>query len=133
MPDMEMGVPGASPAPSGAPMAPPAGSPAIGDPKAQGEIEQAKANVQIAISMLEQSLPVISTDSDEGKALLKALSMLSKAFGSKKASDIAPAQLLEMMSGMPESYKQQMSKEMGGGGQPEGIPGGAHAPANLGV
>jgi len=130
-PNAAMGVPGASPAPQALSLtAPPSGAPAADEQPASGEKEQAKANVQIALMLLEQTLPIIGSDGEEGKAILSAISTLAKKFGGQKSKDLAPAELMQMMASMPEEYKQGMSA---GQGQPEGIPGGPHAPANLGV
>ena len=129
------GTPGMDVASPGASMAPPAGTPSANEAPAKGETEQAKANVQIAIVLLEQTLPMLGTDSEEGKAVLKALTMLSKSFAGKKSQDLAPAELMQLISGMPDSIKQQMAGEMGGG-SPQGmtsggIPNGPHIPANI--
>lgn len=132
MPDNSemMGVPtGGSPSPSApSPSAPPSGAPASGEQPASGEKEQAKANVQIALMLLEQTLPQLGSDSDEGKDVLKAISALSKSFQGKKSKDLVPAELMQLMSSMPEEYKQQMAA---GQQQPEGIPSGPHVPANM--
>jgi hypothetical protein len=107
---------------AGAAMAPPAGTPSAGEHEKKGESEQAKANVQIAISILEQSLPQLGSDSEEGAIVLKALSMLSKSFAGKKSGDLAASEHLQTMAGMPDSIKAQMMKEMGAGGQQAGGP-----------
>lgn len=132
MPDMNaMGVPGAAPAPDASPMAPPAGAPSSPPSEGAGEKEQAKANVQMAIAMLEQNLPRLGSNTPEGAALIKALSLLSKTFGGQKSGDLVPAELMQVMASMPDQHKQQVMAEMGGGAQPAGIPGGPHVPANM--
>jgi hypothetical protein len=87
----------------------------------------------IAVAHLEKQLPLLGTDSEEGKALLSALSTLSKKFSGKKSEDLAPAELMQLMSSQPDSVKQAMMKEMAasmqqqqppqggapGGGQPQ--------------
>lgn len=126
--DQMSGVPGGSPPPSApSPTAPPSGAPASGDQPASGEIEQAKANVQIALMLLEQTLPLMGSESEEGKDVLKAITALSRSFQGKKSKDLVPAELMQLISSMPDEYK----KAAGGQGQPEGIPGGPHVPANL--
>ena len=103
----------------GAAMAPPAGTPSSNEQEKQGSSELAKANVQIAINVLEQSLPQLGSDSEEGAAVLKALTILSKNFAGKKSADLSAAEHLQTMAGMPDTIKQQMMKELGsGGGQP---------------
>ena len=59
IPGADATVPGA-----GETMAPPAGSPSASDQLKSGEAEQAKANVQIAISILEKALPSLGSDSE---------------------------------------------------------------------
>jgi hypothetical protein len=114
---------GAAPGgPGSAPMAPPAGTPAMSDQKASGEIEQAKANVQMAMQILEQALPQLGSDSDEGATVLKALSMMSKTFAGKKQQDLVPAELMQLLSGMPDQNKQQVMAEMGKGASQGGSP-----------
>lgn len=110
-----MGVSGATPAPTASPMAPPAGTPSGQDVPAKGEIEQAKANVQMAITMLEQSLPILGSSSPEGQAVIKSVAGLSKTFGSSRSQDLVPQQLLQAMSSMPDSIKQQAGAEMNAG------------------
>lgn len=106
------------------PMAPPAGTPAANEHPRSGEAEQAKANVQIAISILEQALPLLGSDSEEGAVVLKALMGLSKNFSGKRSGDLAAAEHLQTMAGQPDAIKQQMMKELGAsGGQPAPQPG----------
>lgn len=119
------------PTQTGAPMAPPTGTPNVDDVKADGVIEQAKANVQIAISMLEQSLPLLGGESEEGKAVHRALGNLYPKFAGKKSQDLAPAELMSLFAGMPDQYKDQMGMGAGGGMSSGGIPTGPHIPANL--
>lgn len=99
----------------------PSGTPSSGDVKPSGEIETAKANVLIALQHLEKQLPLLGSDSEEGKALLSAISTLSKKFSGKKSEDLAPAELMSLMGSQPDAVKQQMMKEMasGQGGPPD--------------
>jgi hypothetical protein len=116
MPDiMPQGVTGDQPPPQTTPTAPPAGTPDAAPQKNSGAIEQAKANVQIALTMLEQTLPMLGSDNDEGKAVLGAITQLSKRFGGKKSGDLAPAEIMQLISSMPDQYKQQIAAGMGGG------------------
>ena len=101
------------------------GSPASSEQQPKGDIEQAKANVQIAIQVLEHSLPLLGSGGEEGQAVLKALTTLQKVFSGAKSESLAPAELMQMMSTMPDQYKAAMSSEMGGSGAPGGAqPGG---------
>lgn len=116
-------------------MAPPAGSPETSEKKPLGEIEQAKSNVQIALTILENSLPIFGGDSDEGKAVHAALGTLYKKFAGKKSAELVPAQLMQMVSGMPDQYKQQAglgpAPEPPAGMTPGGVINGPHVPANI--
>lgn len=124
-------VPG-SVVPPGASMAPPAGTPNADNLPAKGETEQARANVQIAITLLEQTLPMLGSDTEEGSVVLKALTSLSKSFSGKKSKDLAPAATMQLLSGMPDDIKQQLVKEMDKGGMSQGgVPSGPHIPANI--
>lgn len=94
---------------SGQPQSPAAGHPAapMGSPMAtpqanHGEQEQAHAKVSIAVQLLEQSLPQFGANSVEGKALLRALTLLSKDFGSKDSGDLVPAQVMQMVHALPQ-------------------------------
>ena len=104
-------------------VAPPAGTPAAMEQDKKGVAEQAKANIQIAISILEKSLPELGQDSEEKATVLKVLMMLSKNFAGKKSADLAASEHLQTMAGMPENIKQQMLREIGAGrsGSPQGM------------
>lgn len=95
-----------------------------------GRQETARAHVNIAMTLLEQALPAFGTQTPEGGAILKVLSSLSKDFGQKDSSDLVPAQIMEMVRGMPQMggggpVQQQLIKQMqnGGAGGPPGQPG----------
>lgn len=113
---------------AGAAMAPPAGTPSANEHEKKGESEQAKANIQIAIGILEQSLPKLGSDSEEGQVVIKALMGLSKHFAGKKSEDLAAAEHLQTMAGQPDAIKAQMMKELGAGGA---APQGSMPPAGM--
>ena len=104
---------------AGSTMAPPAGTPAANEQEKKGETEQAKANVQIAMSTLEQALPLLGSESEEGSVVLKALTMLSKVFAGKRSQDLTAAEHMQNMAGMPDQIRQQIMKEMGTGQAPQ--------------
>jgi len=113
-----MPQPGAGPKPGGAPMAKPQ--------EKEGLKEAARVNIHIAMNMLEQALPVFGSESKEGKSVLKILNMLSKEFGHQDASDLVPAEVLQMNKSLPQAgggtEVQRMLQKMqqqGGGGQPQ--------------
>lgn len=114
--DSNAAVPGATQIPA------PSGTPSQEQVPAAGEMEIAKSRVSIAMALLEQQLPVLGSDTEEGSTLLKALSLLSKQFSGKKSADLAPAELMQTMSAQPDAVKQQILSQM----QPptQGAPGG---------
>ena len=101
----------------------PSGTPSGDEVQPQGDVELARANVMIAVAHLEKQLPLLGTDSDEGKALLSALSTLSKKFSGKKSEDLAPAELMSLMASQPDAVKQAMMREMAAS-QQHGAPSG---------
>ncbi len=116
-----MPAPAAGPKPGGAPMAKPQ--------QKEGIKEAARVNIHIAMNMLEQALPAFGSESKEGKSVLKILSMLSKEFGKQDASDLVPAEVLQMNKSLPQAgggtEVQQMLQKMqsqGGAGaaKPQG-------------
>jgi hypothetical protein len=125
---------GGQPKPAAAPGAVPAGPKPAGSPMAkpqekEGLKEAARVNIHIAMNMLEQSLPVFGTESKEGKSILKILTSLSKEFGHQDASDLVPAEILQMNKALPQAgggtevqrMLQQMQKQ-GGGAAPQPQP-----------
>lgn len=115
----------------------PSGTPSGDAAKPSGDIELARANVMIAVAHLEKQLPLLGTDSEEGKALLSALSTLSKKFSGKKSEDLAPAELMQLMASQPDAVKAQVMKEMaaslqkGQGGPELGGPGPQSSPLQM--
>ena len=109
--------PQAGPKPGGTPMAKPQ--------EKEGLKEAARVNVHIAMNMLEQALPVFGSEAKEGKSILKILSMLSKEFGQSDASDLVPAEILQMNKSLPQagggSEVQRMLQQqmMQGGAKPQ--------------
>ena len=88
-------------APGGGPMATPG-------PK-EGMKQAAMVNISMVFQLLEQSLPAFGSQSEEGKAVLKALSGLTSQFGKdrQKSDQLIPAELMQLVQSIPG---------MGGGG-----------------
>lgn len=84
-----------------------------------GAKQMAAVNVEGAMQMLEQALPGLGSNSEEGACVLKALSHLSKYFNRQKNAELVPAQLMELARAQKQS---PMAGMMGGGG---GAPGAA--------
>ena len=76
--------------PMGAPMSTP-------EPK-EGEKAAAKINVQMAMELLQQSLPAFGSDTEEGKAIMKIVKEISKSFGTREAQtkELIPSEIIQM-------------------------------------
>ncbi len=104
------------PKPGGAPMAKPQ--------QKEGRKEAARVNIHIAMNMLEQALPEFGSESEEGKSVIKILGMLANKFGKQDASDLVPAEILQMNRALPQAgggteVQRMLQKQMQGGGQPQ--------------
>ena len=89
-----------------------------------GEKQSAMVNVSIAMDLLEQTLPALGSESEEGQAVLNVLGALSKKFGHTKAKsqELVPAELMQLMSSLPQAGG--MSPEAKAmGGKPMPVPG----------
>ena len=140
---MPTGAPASGPpaAGAGAPMAPPK-MPAIGAPPGQppgasplstpqpkkGLQTAARTNVHIAVNMLEEALAGFGSESDEGADILKALNTLRKHVTRRDTSDLVPAEVLHMVSRLPQmgggtQVQQALMKQMQGAKPPVPTPG----------
>lgn len=88
-----------------APEAPPMGAPMTTPEPKLGEKETASINVQTAMDLLEQALPKIGADSEEGKAIMSAVTGLTKIFGKREAKnrELMPAEIMNMISSLPQA------------------------------
>jgi len=115
--------PGASPPAMqpGAESGDPAGAPMMTPQPAEGEQMSAMIQITMAMDMLTKSLPPFGAESDEGKAIMKAVESLSKAFGEQehKARELVPAELRMLMQTLGQQSPEQQA--MAGGG-PAGAP-----------
>ena len=86
--------PGAAPGPAGAPMMTPG-------PK-EGNLAGARADVQVVVKKLTQSLQTFQPTTPEGEAIMKAIGMLTKAFGETEGKDkeLMPAEIAQAVSGL---------------------------------
>lgn len=87
------------------PEAPPMGAPmSTAEPK-MGEKETATINVQTAMDLLEQALPKIGSDSEEGRAIMDAVTKLTKIFGKREAKtrELMPTEIMNMISSLPQA------------------------------
>jgi hypothetical protein len=71
--------------------------------KPAGAQEGARVDCLLAQKKLEQALAVFGGGSDEGKAILKAISALVGAFGKQEGDteQLMPAEIKQMMQGLP--------------------------------
>ena len=118
----------AAPVPSPAPGAMPAGapgSPAMSDaetppmsspmstpePK-MGSKEAAMINVGMAMDLLEQSLPALGSETEEGQKALNAIRVLNGILGQRKnkTNELQQSEILQMLQTLPQA----------GGASPEG-------------
>ena len=130
-----MGAPPPAPGGQGVPEADPmAGAPAAAPMSKPGDKKGLKAaahtNLHIAVNMLEEALPAFGSESPEGGKILAALKILSGLMGKKDTSDLVPAEILQMVKGMPQmgggtESQKQILKMMQGGGAPGQPPAGA--------
>ena len=91
---------------------PPVASPMTTPEPKMGSKEAAKINLGMAQDLLEQSLPALGSDSEEGRAALSAISAINKVLGSKKGkvNELQQSEILQMLQTLPQA----------GGGTPEG-------------
>jgi len=92
---------GNSPDSSNPPMASPMSTP---EPK-MGSKAAANINIQMAMDLLEQSLPALGSESEEGQQIMKSLTSLHKVFGKREAKnrELMPAEILQMIQTLPQA------------------------------
>ena len=92
---------GSGPDSSNPPMASPMSTP---EPK-MGSKSAANINIQMAMDLLEQSLPALGSESEEGQQIMKSLTSLHKVFGKREAKnrELMPAEILQMMQTLPQA------------------------------
>ena len=92
---------GSNPESTTPPMASPMSTP---EPK-MGSKAAANINIQMAMDMLEQSLPALGSESEEGQQIMKSLASLHKMFGKREAKnrELIPAEILQMIQTLPQA------------------------------
>jgi hypothetical protein len=118
--------------PGAAPEQPPAAAPMMSPQKPEGAQEDSKVNCLLAQKLLEKALPAFGSGAEEGKAILKAISALAKAFGKQESSteELTPAEKMQMLQGLagpgaPPKPPQGAPPPPGAGAQPPQPPPGA--------
>lgn len=100
------------------PPAGPAGAPMSQPTPNDGARQMGMVQVETAMQMLEKALPVLGSNTPEGKAALQALHGLSRAFQRQPSQDLVPAQIAEMARAQQQSPISQLMAQ--GQGQPQG-------------
>ncbi len=111
------------------PPAGPAGSPMAQPTPNDGARQMGMVQVETAMQMLEKALPVLGSNTPEGKSCLAALSGLSKHFNRQQAQGLVPAQIAEMARAQQQSpiaklmsQGQGQAAPQGGGAEPAPMP-----------
>jgi hypothetical protein len=93
---------GGKPPPGAPPEQPPAAAPMMSPQKPEGAQEDSKVNCLLAQKLLERALPAFGSGDEKGKAILKAISALAKAFGKEESSteELTPAEKMQMLQGL---------------------------------
>jgi hypothetical protein len=93
---------------STAPMATPMSTP---EPK-MGNKEGALVNLSMAMDLIEQALPSLGSETEEGQGAMNALRALTKTLGSRKGktNELQQSEILQMLQNLPQA----------GGATPEG-------------
>jgi hypothetical protein len=83
-----------------------------------GARQMGMVQVETAMQMLEKALPVLGSNTPEGKACLAALNTLSQKFQRQEAEQLVPAQIAEMARAQQASPLAQLMAKQGAAGQP---------------
>ena len=91
---------------------PPSASPMSTPEPRMGTQESARINIGLAMDLLEQSLPGLGSESDEGQKVMMALKSLTGMMGPRasKTNSLKNTEILQMLQSLPGA----------GGGSPEG-------------
>lgn len=109
--------------------APPGAAPMMAPQKAEGKQAGAAVQVLMAIKVLEQSMSAFSSTDEKGKAIIKAIASLGKAFGKQESESE------ELLPAENKIIQQALQGPGAGappgpppGGPPQGAPQGAPPP-----
>jgi len=102
-----------------APNSAPVSSPMSNPQPNEGEKQAAMSQVQMAVDLLEQTLPPFGSETPEGKAILSVLKVLSATFGEKKdkARGLIPSEIMNLVASLPKGAGQGAPA-----GAPPGMP-----------
>lgn len=112
----------------------PTGSPMSTPQPNHGEKQTAYVNISLAADLIEQAMPSIGSETEEGQALLDVLGKLSKTFGhtKQKSKELVPAELMQLMSALPQGGgANPVQKAMAGAGGMSHPPGAGMPPQSM--
>ena len=104
----------------GSQMQAPTSSPMSTPQPNEGDKQGAMAQVQMAVDLLEQTLPAFGSESEEGRVILESLAKLGKQFGEKreKARGLIPSEIMNLVASLPKSSGGMPPQQ----GAPQGAP-----------
>ena len=70
--------------------------------KKEGNLAGARADIQVCIKKMTQSLQTFDPSTPEGEAIMKAIGTLTKAFAAteEKDKELMPAEIMQAVSGL---------------------------------
>lgn len=85
--------------------APPMASPMSTPEPKMGNREAAMINISMAMDLLEQTLPALGSESDEGQKVLNALRTMTSVIGPKKSkvNELQPTEIMQMLQTLPQA------------------------------
>ena len=127
--------------------APPMASPMSTPEPKMGNREASMINISMAMDLLEQALPALGSESEEGQKLLGAVRSLTNIIGAKKSkvNELQPTEIMQMLQNLPQAggatpegkamAQAPMIPGMSapGGMPPPGMPGGGMPPPGAGA
>lgn len=92
------------PAEQGA-MTAPMSSPMTTPEPQEGNMEQARLNVMMALDMLQSALQEFGMDTEEGMALQKVVGDITREFGERESStrELMPAEIMNLIQTLPQA------------------------------
>ena len=129
-------VPTPSPSAASSPETPPMAAPMSTPEKQMGTREAAMINISIALDLLDQSLPAIGAESDEGKSIMEASRKLGSLLGGKRneTGELQQSEILQMLQTLPKAGGMTPESRAIQSAPPPGMtPSGAGAPKPPGL
>jgi hypothetical protein len=86
-------------------MTAPMSSPMTTPEPQEGNMEQARLNVMMALDMLQNALQEFGMESEEGMALQKVVGDLTSKFGERESStrELMPAEIMNLIQTLPQA------------------------------